>query len=140
MSADTVRDAFRAQLSTLLVADGFEFVESVNLAETTKNLPEYWYTLDFLPASDNRISLGVPALFRETGRCTVAIFTPHQTQDAVAVDAAEKVRAAMSNWFDATGMLRVDSAQPPADMDGGDFRGAFYGIAVDLSYTFDRFA
>lgn len=138
MSADRVRDAFRAALSGLLVPEGFEFVESINHAETTKTLPDNWYTLDFLPASDSRISLGVPALFRETGRCMVAIFTPHQTLDQSAVDAAEVVRAAMANWFDPSGSVRVLTAQPPTDLDGGDFRGSYYGITVDLLYQFDR--
>jgi len=70
----------------------------------------------------------------------VAIYTPHQTEDTAGVDAAEKVRAAMCHWHDATGMLHVQSAQPPMDIDSGDFRGAFYGIAVDLVYQFNRFA
>ena len=140
MSANAVRDAFRAKLDTLLVPDGFAFVESINKAESTQNLPDNWYTLDFMPSSDERISLGVPGLFRESGRCSVAIFTPQQIEDEDAVDAAEIVRAEMANWFDPTGMIRVTSAQPPTDMDGGDFRGSFYGIAVDLTYTYDRFA
>jgi hypothetical protein len=138
VSADAVRDAFRAAVAPLL-APTFTYVESVNLAESTKDLPPNWYTLDFLPATDNRISLGLPALFREQGRVVVLIFTPHQTQDASAVDAAETVRAAMANWFDPTGMIRVEAAQPPTDLDGGDFRGAFYGITVDLLYAYDRF-
>jgi len=138
MSAAAVRDAFRAQVSGLLAPDGFEFVESINHAETTKSLPSNWYTLDFLPASDSRISLGVPALFRESGRVAVAIFTPHQTLDQSAVDAAETVRAAMANWTDPTGFIRVLAAQPPTDLDGGDFRGSYYGITVDLLYQYDR--
>jgi len=140
MSAATVRDAFRTKLDTLLVPFGFAFVESINKAEATRDLPDNWYTLDFMPASDDRISLGVPALFRETGRVAVAIFTPQQIEDEDAVDAAEIVRTEMANWFDPTGHIRVNSAQPPTDMDGGDFRGSFYGITVDLAYTYDRFA
>lgn len=140
MSASAVRDAFRAKLDTLLVPEGFAYIESINKAEATRDLPDRWYTLDFMPASDDRISLGVPALFRETGRCAVAIFTPQQIEDADAVNAAEIVRAEMANWFDPTGHIRVGTAQPPADMDGGDFRGSFYGISVDLAYTYDRFA
>jgi len=140
MSAQAVRDAFRAKVDGLLAPDGFAYFESVNKAETTKDLPANWYTLEFPPASDNPISLGRPTLFREQGQCRVAIYTPHQTEDTAGVDAAETVRAEMSNWFDPTGMLRVMSAQPPMDIDGGDFRGSFYGIAVDLVYQFDRFA
>jgi hypothetical protein len=140
VSANPLRDAFRAALSSLLVPDGFLYVESINQAESTRDLPNQWYTLDFLPATDSRISLGKPTLFRELGRCSVAIFTPQQTFDDAAVTAAEKVRQSMANWTDPTGMIRVESAQPATDMDGGDFRGAFYGITVDLMYAYDRFA
>jgi len=140
MSANAVRDAFRAKLEPILVPSGFAFVESINLAENTRDLPAKWYTLDFLPSTDNRISLGRPSLFRESGRVSVAIFTPQQTQDDDAVTAAEIVRQEMANWIDPTGMIRVESAQPASDLDGGDFRGSFYGITVDLLYAFDRFA
>lgn len=139
MSAAHVREAFRAQLSGLLGPEGFAYVESVNQAEATRDLPPNWYTLDFFPGDDSRITLGLPALFRESGRITVLIFTPQQQLDTVAVSAAEVIRAAMANWFDPTGMLRVLAAQPPTDLDSGDFRGSFYGITVDLLYTFDRF-
>lgn len=139
MSAAAVRQAFRAQVSTLLGVDGFAYVESVNQAEATKDLPLKWFTLDFLPGDDTRISLGIPALFRESGRVVVLIFTPQQQLDTDGVDAAEVVRAAMANWFDATGMIRVQAAGPPTDLDSGDFRGSFYGITVDLLYQFDRF-
>lgn len=137
MSAGPVRDAFRAAVSALLPPP-FAFVESVNRAESTKDLPPNWYTLDFLPGADQRISLGLPALFRETGRVVVLIFTPQQELDITAVAAAETVRAAMANWFDPTGMIRVEAAQPPTDLDGGNFRGSFYGITVDLLYQYDR--
>jgi len=140
MSAQSVREAFRAKLSTLLVPDGFVFVESINQAESTKTLPQKWYTLDFLASDDIRLSLGIPALFRESGRVTVIIFTPQQTFDSEGVAAAEHVRAELCNWFDDTGNIRVLSANPPIDLDGGDFRGSFYGITVDLSYQFDRLA
>ena len=138
MSTLAVRDAFRAQLSTMLVPEGFEYIESINRAESTKTLPLKWYTLDFMASDDNRAALGVPTLFRESGRVVVVIMTPQQQLDSEALAAAEIVRNAMCNWFDATGQLRVQSAQPPIDLDGGDFRGAFYGITVDLLYQYDR--
>jgi hypothetical protein len=140
MSAANVRDAFRAALAPLLVPAGFAFIESINKAETTKSLPDKWFTLDFLATDDSRAALGVPTLFRESGRCTVLIFTPHNIFDTDAVAAAEIVRAAMCNWFDSTGQIRVLAAQPPTDLDGGDFRGSFYGITVDLTYQADRLA
>lgn len=138
MSSSYVRDQFRAKVSGLLGPEGFTFVESINLAETTGELPDKWFTLDFLPSDDTRISLGVPTLFREVGAVTVALFTPQQEGDSAAVNGADAVRAAMCNWHDLTGFLYVQDAQPPQDLDGGDFRGSFYGVTVDIRYTFDR--
>lgn len=138
MSSSYVREQFRARVATLLVPEGFAFVESINLAESTAELPEKWFTLDFLPADDQRISLGVPTLFRESGAVSVAIFIPQQGTDSEATAAADVVRSAFCNWTDATGNLRVQDAQPPQELDGGDFRGSFYGMLVDIRYTFDR--
>jgi len=138
MSSAYVRDSFRTKVATLLVAEGFEFIETINLAESTGELPPKWFTLDFLPADDTRMSLGVPALFRETGAVTLAIFTPQHERDTEAIAAADVVRSALCNWIDTTGNLRVHDAQPPADLDGGDFRGSFYGVTVDIRYSFDR--
>ena len=138
MSSSYVRDEFRTKVSGLLTAQGFAFVETINLAEATADLPARWYTLDFLPADDARLSLGVPTLFRETGAVMIAIFSPQNETDNDAVTAADVVRSAMCNWVDATGNLRVQDAQPPQDLDGGDFRGSFYGVTVDVRYTFDR--
>jgi hypothetical protein len=140
MSAAAVREAFRDKIAGLLASEGYAFFESVNLASSTKDLPSRWYTLDFVPSDDARMSLGSPALFRESGLVTVAVYSEHNVEDADAVAAAEIIRAQMCNWFDASGHIRVTEAQPPADLDGGDFRGAFYGITVDLRYNYDRFA
>ena len=140
MSAAVVREAFRAKINGLLAGEGYEFFESVNLAHSTKDLPPRWYTLDFVPSDDTRLSLGTPALFRENGLVTVAVFSQQNVEDSDAVAAAEIVRAQMCNWFDDSGHIRVTEAQPPTDLDGGDFRGAFYGITVDLRYNYDRFA
>jgi hypothetical protein len=138
MSASIVRSAFRAKIAGLLAAQNFEFVESVNLAESTKELPSRWYTLDFAVSGDHRLSLGVPALFREQGSVSVVIFTEQNVHDTDAVAAADVIRAAMCNWSAEGGHLRIQQAGPPTDLDGGDFRGSFYGILVDIGYTFDR--
>jgi len=140
VSAAVVREAFRQKIAGLLDAEGFAFVESINLATSTKDLPPRWYTLDFVPSDDTRISLGAPALFRESGIVSVAVFTEQQVEDSDAVAAAEIIRAQMCNWFDPSGSIRVLDAQPPQDLDGGDFRGAGYGMTVDLRYHYDRFA
>lgn len=143
MSAAFVRASFRAKLAPLLTPDGFVFVESVNLAPSTKELPSNWYTLEFIPSDDVRAALGVPTRFRETGVVLVAVFTPQQTEDTSAIGAAEIIRAALCNWTehdDNAGDIRVLDAQPPQDLDAGDFRGSFYGATVSLRYQYDRMA
>jgi hypothetical protein len=138
MSSAYVRDQFRAQLQTMLVAQGFTYFESINEAHRTQELPLKWYTVDFAPSDLQPISLGVPALYRETGGVSVAIFIEQNVTDADATEAADEVRTAFIHWHDDTGNLRVISVQPPQDLDGGDFRGAFYGMSVDVLYQFDR--
>jgi hypothetical protein len=138
MSAAAVREAFRDAVAGLLTADDFTFIESVNLAEATADLPLRWYTLDFIASDVTRLSLGSPALFRETGTVVVIVFTPPQIEDASAVAAAEVIRTALGTWTDDTGQIRVLEAGPPNDLDGGDFRGSFYGVTVDLRYQHDR--
>jgi hypothetical protein len=143
MSAEAVREAFRQKIAGMLEPDGFTYFETINEATSSKELPPRWYTLDFIPADDSRISLGIPALFRESGTVLVAIFTAQQIEDTTAVAAAETVRTELANWQVTSALgqyLRVLEAGPPNDLDGGDFRGAWYGITVDLRYTFDRMA
>ena len=139
MSAAYVRQEIRAKVATALPAP-WGFVESINLAANAETLPSRWYTLDFPPASDQRIALGSPGLFRESGGPVVFVFTEQQLGDAAAAEAAELVRGALVNWHDETGHLRVLACGPPTDLDGGDFRGAWYGQSVEVRYEFDRLA
>jgi hypothetical protein len=141
MSSQPVRDRFRARLATLLTPLGFTYVESVNLAEPASELPARWYTLDFGAAGDERLSLGIPTLFRETGSASALIFTQQQIGDAEAGAAAQRLRDALANWHEANAdgdFFRILDCSPPSDLDGGDFRGAWYALSVDLRYQFDR--
>lgn len=143
MSADYVRTAFREVVPPLLTGAGFTFFESVNEAHATNELPPRWFTLDFTPSDDSPAALGQPQLFRESGSCVIAIFTAQNIEDTTAVDAAEIVRQALVHYSkaDASGnYVRVLDCGPPTDSDGGDFRGAWYVITVDVRYQFDRFA
>lgn len=137
MSSPQVRSAFRERVQSLLA--GFTYVESINRAEPPKDLPAQWYTLDFIGAVDERIALGRPSLFRESGDAIVALFSAQQIGDGPVTDAAQTLRDLMANWRDDTGQLRVQDVGPPLDLDGGDFRGAWYAVTVDVRYTFDRF-
>lgn len=138
MTHAAVRAEFRAAVQLVLVPLGFAWFESLNHAERTANLPKRWYTLEFLSGDDQRASLGVPTLMRETGSCVVQIYTEQQITDVAATSAADQVREVFTNWRTAFG-LRVLECSPPSDLDGGDFRGSFYGVGVDVRYQFDRF-
>jgi hypothetical protein len=142
MSADYVRTQLTAAIAPILVPLGFTFFETINRAHRAAELPKPgWYTVDFVPATAPPISLGTPQLFRETGSCVVVIFTAQDITDTDAVDAAEVVRDAMVHFqvADVAGnSLRVLDCGPPNDADGGDFRGAWYAITVDIAYQYDR--
>jgi hypothetical protein len=139
MSAAYVREQFRTVLAGLLPAP-WAYVESINNAVDAETLPPQWFTVEFTPADDQRISLGEPGLYRETGAPLVLLFTEHQIGDAEALSGAELVRAGLVNFTDPTGHLRVLACGPPTELDGGDFRGAWYGQSVDVRYQYDRFA
>jgi len=139
MSHAYVRAQFRAAAQLVLPPLGFAWFESLNLAHRTQDLPRRWYSMEFLAGDDGRAALGVPSLFRETGTCSVQIYTEQQITDEIATEGAEALRDAFANWHDVSGHLRVTECEPTTDVDGGDFRGSFYGIAVGLRYSFDRF-
>ena len=141
MSSAPVRSLMRARIDGLLAPLSFEFIESINRASSAAELPPQWYTLDFLAAGDERIALGIPSLMRESGVASVLLFSPQQQGDASVIDAAQLLRNAMGNYrqSDAAGAyFRILDAAPPNDLDGGDFRGAWYAVSVDLRYQFDR--
>lgn len=134
MSSEAVRAAFRAKVATLLEPQ-FVWQESVNVARESKALPMRWYTLDFIIADMQRISLGRPSLMRESGSVRVMIYTEQQIGDVPATAAALTIFGALCNWE--SGHLRVLDAAPPNDMDGGDMRGAWFAQSVDTRYQFD---
>jgi hypothetical protein len=139
MSHTYVREQFRAASKIVLEPVGFAWVESINFAALSKDLPSKWFTLEFMIADEFRAALGVPALMRETGAAAVQVFSEQQTTDAQATQAADIVRNAFANWKDVTGQLRVVDCAPAVDIDSGDFRGAFYGVYISVRYQFDRF-
>jgi hypothetical protein len=138
MSHTYVREQFRAASMEVLEPVGFAWVESINFAALSKELPPRWFTLEFMVADEFRAALGVPALMRETGSAAVQVFSEQQITDVAATQAADLVRDAFTNWKDGTGQLRVMDCAPAVDVDSGDFRGAFYGVYISVRYQFDR--
>jgi hypothetical protein len=139
MSSEYVRAQFRTVLA-LALPPPWEFIESINLADEREELPLQWFTVAFGLASEDAISLGTPSLWRETGSPLVVLFTEQQIGDATALAAAELLRAALLHFVDDTGQLRVLACSPPMELDGGDFRGAWYRQGVEVRYQFDRLA
>lgn len=125
MSHHYVREQFRAAAQQVLVPLGFEWVESINLASPSKDLPPKWFTVEFVVGDESRAALGVPALMREQGNAALQIFTQQQITDDTAMQAADDVRDEFTNWADVTGQLRVVDCAPAVEMDGGDVRGAY---------------
>jgi hypothetical protein len=138
MSSAYVRAQFRAAVAASLPAP-WVYVESINVQRVAE-LPPQWFTLDFPPADVQPISLGRPALYRESGAPSITVATPQALGDALALAGAELVRTALIHFVDATGHLRVLTCSPPTELDGGDFFGAWYRQTIDVRYQFDDFA
>jgi hypothetical protein len=139
MSSEYVREQFRTLLAGALPPP-WQWLDSINRAEAREDLPPQWFSVQFNTAQDDPISLGRPALWRETGAPLVVLFTEQQIGDAIALEAAELLRAAVLHFVDVTGHMRILACSPPVEIDGGDFRGAWYRQGVEVRYQFDRLA
>jgi hypothetical protein len=113
-------------------------VETINRDPNPNGLPTVWATVLFAMTTEERVSLGSPACWREVGEILVICICRSGEGDAPAVDAAEQVRAGFRDWSDATGALQIIDTAPPVDTEFGDSRGRWYAVEVPLGYRYDR--
>jgi hypothetical protein len=106
-----------------------------------QNLPDLWATLEFSNASEQRLTLGGQAIFREYGMVNVIVLGLSGRGDSAPMQAAELFRTALSGislqipvgiQF---GDLRIDAAEPP-NTDSTE-SGNWFLASVSCSYTFD---
>lgn len=139
MSSRAVRQWFRAFLPATVPT--VPYVETVNNAPNPKSLPDLWATLEFPNASEQRLTIGTTALFREYGMVNVIVLGLSGRGDDGVMEAAEAYRAALQNVSEQVavgiqfGTLRIDAAEPP-NTDATE-SGNWFLASVSCSYTFD---
>lgn len=139
MSSRVVRSWFRAFLPATVPA--IPYVETVNSAPNPKNLPDVWSTVEFSNASEQRLTIGTTAIFREYGMVNVIVLGLSGRGDDDVMEAAETYRAALQNITEqiavdaAFGTLRIDAAEPP-NTDATE-SGNWFLASVSCAYTFD---
>ena len=136
MSSRFVRASFRMAWPALL--PGLALIETINRDPSPGGLPTVWATVLFAMTAEERVSLGSPACYRETGEILVTCICRSGDGDLPAVDAAESVRSAFHDWHDPTGLLAIIDTSPPPDTEYGDSRGRWYAVEVPLGYRYDR--
>lgn len=125
----------------VLAVPGIPYLETVNQTPNQKNLPDLWATLEFSNVSEQRLTLGPNAIFREIGQVNIAVLGLSGRGDSTVVSAAELYRAAFSSISERVvigsgfGDMRIDAAEPPTT-DPTESGNWFLG-SVSCAYTFD---
>lgn len=139
MSSVVIRDWFRAEVLTRLPT--IPYKETVNVAPSPKNLPDLWMTLEFQPSSEERLTLGTRAMFREYGVVQLIFLGLSGRGDSVVLAAAESGRTVFQQVSvsltvgSETGVLRIDAPSPPTtDLTES---GNWFLASVSCPYTFD---
>ena len=139
MSSRPVRQWFRSTLAA--VPGGVPFKETVNSTPNPKNLPDLWVTVEFQNSSEQRMTLGSRALFREYGTVNIVILGLSGRGDEDVLAEAERYRSAFSNISTQLtagveeGTLRIDAPEPP-NTDATE-SGNWFLASVSCPYTFD---
>jgi hypothetical protein len=139
MSSLVVRQWFRNRI--VLAVPSIPFLDTVNQIPNPKNLPDLWATIEFTNASEQRLTLGQNAIFRELGQVSIAVLGLSGKGDNAVVAAAELYREAFSAIAESVvvgaglGYMRIDAAEPPTT-DPTESGNWFLG-SVSCAYTFD---
>lgn len=139
MSSRAVRQWFRAQIP--LRVPTVPYRETINSMPDPRNLPDLWVTVEFANASEQRLTLGDRAIFREFGLVNIVVLGKSGKGDDPALQAAELFRTAFTNVKEVlavgagTGDLKIDSPEPP-NTDSTE-SGNWFLASVSCSYTLD---
>jgi hypothetical protein len=126
-----VRDIFRTALQT--AADPLPYVETIAMPHDLRTTPDQWVTLEFPLASSARVSIGYPALFRESGAAIIHLMTRSGGGDDAAMQVAEDIR----NFFEAPYLddVRLLGTYPPALIPVDE--GEWIDVTVPINYEWD---
>jgi hypothetical protein len=136
MSSAVARNAFRMELAAAFPALPQYDTLGVRIDNTA--LPDLWATTDFIPISDNAVSLGTPTCCREMGTFRVYVVGRTGDGDGVIIGQADLIAAHFRHWRDASGRIRVMGHIPPAPSEFSD--GRWLICAVDFAFAHDHFS
>ena len=135
MSSLAVREAFETRWPVAMPTLSLD--DTINLEPDRDALPAQWATVDYFGTSDNQVSLGDPACWREEGTILVTVFVASGTGSVNVVNLADQVRNQFRNWDDPSIGLEIFRAEPPEGDAASD--GRWFAMSVSLVYTYDRF-
>jgi len=136
MSSGTVRSAFRSAITTAFPL--VPYVETLGVNVDNEALPPLWMTMGFAAISEERLSIGTPSYWEESGVVRVLVAGESGTGDGAVISQADAVISYFRNWQPAS-MFRVTSVQPPSDTED-ESDGKWLYITVDIYYTRGFFA
>lgn len=133
MSDPVVVNLFRERLTSLSGSPTVPYIDTLNVRPGV--LPEVFIGLEREFSSVNRITLGTPTQFRESGTLVVVINVKSGTGIELAQALSEEARDLFHNY--AVGHFRVtnvDSSTPIAPDEGNYFQ-----LKFPVQYDFDFF-
>jgi hypothetical protein len=137
MSSIVVRTKFRDALQAMFPAVPYHEVYGVDL--DNEDLEPLWVALEFTAIGEERISIGAPSYWHETGVARVVIVAESGQGEDAAVLFGDAVKDAFRDWQDTASGLRVLSVVPPtAAAPVSD--GKWIAVMVELSYQREFFA
>jgi len=143
MAHPAVRNWFRSQLVTRVPS--IPYIDTINKAPNPENLPDIWVTMEFANSSEQRVSLGSPACWREFGEATFIVLGKSGKTDVPVLTAALTIRTAflevremiaVAGVVNGQGKLVFDADTPNTD---STENGNWFLASVACSYTLDTY-
>lgn len=141
MPALQVYDAVEKMVGVM--APDVPFQQSVSTGINKKNLPDVWATVEFAESSNQRLSIGNPALWREYGQFVVlflgrsgygerGLLAVAQAFERLALD----YKCELTDESNVKGNFRIENASPPNTEPFEN--GNWLACSVSCVYTYDR--
>ena len=137
MSSSLIRSLFRTALDSQLAREE-QYVDAIAMQAESEDLPERFLSLQFLGATEDRISIGTPSCWRERGTCRVWVVGLAGDGDAAVTSRADQVKDFFRNWGVPAAQLRAVGITPPTQL---NFRsaGRWFSVVVDVAFQRDFF-
>jgi hypothetical protein len=100
------------------------------------SIEDLWATAEYVAFNEERISLGSPACWRESGTITIVISGISGDGDAALLVASNNIRNAYRGWdVDKISVIKVDPPQATPSFSDGNW----YSMEINLTYDYDYF-